>query len=106
VYGANTGGSPDKCVRVSSNTLYYLGAKFRAADPFSHCDVSFYSGTNCTTEIVVTHPMIALPSGGQNWTAVSTSFTTPANTQSAFVSCFLYQASMDQIYLNPNVNAF
>jgi hypothetical protein len=106
VHGENTGGSPDKCVVVSANTRYFFGAKFKSDNSFQHCDIGFYPNADCTGTVDVSHPAIALPAGGPNWTSVSTIFVTPNNTRSLFLSCFLFQGNMDQIYLNASVNAF
>jgi hypothetical protein len=106
VHGENTDGAPFQCVPVSGTTRYFFGAKFKSVNNFQDCEMSFYTNADCTGLISVPATIIALPAGGPNWTPVSATVTTPANALGAFVSCFLFQGNMDQIYLNSNVNGF
>jgi hypothetical protein len=87
-----------------------LGAKFKSTivDGATFCELFFYTDQNCSSMIFEgnANARISLDTGGPDWTPISIAFNTPTTAHSTFVECFLLQANMDQIYLNPNANTF
>jgi hypothetical protein len=101
---------PFQCLRVSGNTRYFFGAKFKTNIPTDFpntCSIYFNSDQNC---LVATAPplfaAISLPNASSAWLPTSTAVTSPPDAQSALMSCTPFFANMDEVYVNPNVNRF
>jgi hypothetical protein len=93
-----------QCVRVTGNTRYFIGAKFKG--PNYLCETAVSSDLACQSVIDSTRGQIFETAGSPVWTQVSITLTTPASARSMQIFCDLFATNMDQIYINASANTF
>ncbi len=110
-----------QCIRVSPNTQYYLGYRYKQTEDYAaQCIGKFFLVATCGgTGGILDTPVAtlnvqsnAVGSTGTGWTNAMGTVTTPSNALSALVTCESTPSTasvsvyFDQVYLNTTGDAY
>ena len=97
------------CLKVTPGVLYNFGFRYKhgiTPGASVSCYLTPYKDSNCSMGSAEDTAPGILPSRSTNWSSVSTTWVVYPDSPYTQVSCPLQDGSIDQIYLNPNANAF
>lgn len=98
-----------RCLKVTPGVPYFFGFKYKygiSADSSVFCYLTPYKDSICSIGADEDTAPGVIPPRSTTWSSTSTSWVVYPDSPYATVSCPLKDASVDQVYLNQNLNSF